>query len=200
MGTNTIYTYPDTILPDSIDWGITYNTQVFTSPFNRVTQTAEIPGARWSIRMSYSNLEVSELRQLSAFFIQLRGRAGRFSVYDMSLPTPQLGTKASTTIKAATTPTNTLIELTDVGGLTIGDYMAIVPTGSTVSEVKMITDITADACTVEPPFRVTPTVADTVTFDKASTNFMLDSDSQVGWNAQGKIYLSNFTVSAVEAF
>lgn len=197
---NIIFTYPDTIIPDSIEFGVVYNTQVFTSPFNRVTQTAEIPGARWTARLSYSNLQPLELRQLSAFFIQLRGRAGRFTLYDLSLPTPQLGSKAPTTVKAATTPTNILVELTNSSGLTPGDYLVITPLGSTVPEVKMITDITADAVTVEPPFRVTPTVGDTISFDKASCNFMLDSDNQVGWSSSGKIFLSNFSVSAIEAF
>jgi hypothetical protein len=195
---NNIITYPDTILPDSINWGITYNTQVFTSPFSGYTQTAELPGARWSCRMSYSNLQVSELRQLSAFFIQLRGMAGRFTLYDMSLPVPQLGTKGTTTVGAG--PTGTSILLSNSSGLTLGDYLACTPTGSTVPEVKMITDISGSTVTVEPPFRVVPSVGNTVSFDKASCNFMLTSDDQVGWDSSGKIYLSNFTISAVEVF
>lgn len=199
MGTNTIYTYPDTIVPDSIDWGITYNTQIFTSPFNRATQTAELPGAGWTARMSYSNLQQSELRQLSAFFIQLRGRAGRFNLYDFSLPTPQSGAKVDSVVGASSPPTATRLVI-DATGLTIGDYIEVTPTNSTIPEVKMIVDIAGSVIVVEPPFRVVPSVGDAVKFNKASCNFMLESDSQVGWNSQGKIYLSNFTVSATEAF
>ena len=61
--------YPTGVVPDSIDWRIVYATQVFTSAFNRTTQTAEIPGARWSARLNYSNLQRDQLRELSSFFI-----------------------------------------------------------------------------------------------------------------------------------
>ena len=201
----TILTYPDNIIPDSIDWRIQYNTQVFTSPFNRVTQTAELPGARWVARMSYSNLQQDELRQLSSFFIQLRGRAGRFTLYDMSLPTPQNGTTANATVASATRTTVTLTENRSAD-ITPGDYITVSPgkgasapvAGDNV-ELKMVTAVSGAVLTVEPPFRVVPASPDVVVLDKAFSNMMLDSDDQVGWSSTGSIYLSNFTVSCMEA-
>jgi hypothetical protein len=88
----TVLTYPANILPDSLDWRIKYNTQVFSSPFDNTTQTAESPGARWNCRMNFSNLQPAELRELAGFMASLRGMSGRFTLFDLSLPYPQLAT------------------------------------------------------------------------------------------------------------
>ncbi len=192
------------VAPDSIDWRIMYTTQVFVSPFNRTSQTAEIPGARWQAKMNFSSLGVDELRRMSSFFIQLRGMAGRFSLYDMSLPTPQSGSiPGGTTVSSATGTTVTVASAT---GLTEGDYLSITPTPTgqvylnSGPELKMITDITGNVLTVEPPFRIIPSATDDVIFDAAPCTMMLDSDDQAGWSSSGSIYLSNFTVSCMEAF
>ncbi len=203
----TILTYPDNIVPDSIDWRISFITQAFVSPFGAATQTAEVPGARWAAKMNFSNLQQEELRQLSSFFIRLRGMSGRFTLYDMSLPTPQSGTKDETAVVSTTlSPTKTRIELASVAGLTEGDYLECTPTPDSVAyvnsykELKMITEINNNIVSVEPPFRVTPSTGDVVSFNKASCTMMLDTDNQVGWSSSGTIYLSNFTVSCMEAF
>lgn len=198
-----VFTYPDTVIPDTIDWRINFSTQVFVSPFDKTTQTAEIPGARWSARLNYSNLQQDELRVLSAFFIQLRGMSGRFTLYDLSLATPQSGTKSTTTVVVST---KTVVEVADATGLTVGDYLEITPTPDGLTfvnsgpELKMITDISGSDLTVEPPFRVTPSASDVVSFDKAKTIFMLDTDDQTGWNVSGALFLSNFTISCMEIY
>ena len=202
----TVLTYPDDIVPDSIDWRIQYTTQVFLSPFGSATQTAEVPGARWSARLNYSNLQTSELRRLSAFFIQCRGMAGRFTLYDLTLAAPQLGEKDPEQVTAGTSPTKAKISISDPADLTVGDYLECSPTPNGLTfvnsgpELKMITEIDGNVITVEPPFRVTPTVGDAVIFNKAKTRFMLDTDDQVGWSSSGSIYLSNFTISCMEIF
>ncbi len=41
------------IIPDSCEFGITYNTLVSSSPLSGSTQTMELPGARWKTRLSF---------------------------------------------------------------------------------------------------------------------------------------------------
>ena len=205
-----VLTYPDNIVPDSIDWRIMYNTQVFTSPFGNTTQTAEIPGARWQARMNYSNLQQTELRELAAFFIQLRGMSGRFKLYDLGLPYPQQANGVAASIGATTVVSATRSSVTLTAGraalLTVGDYLEVTPLPSgnnyvnSGPELKMVTGINGDTVNIEPPFRIIPSDTETVTFDKCQTRFMLDSDDQAGWSTAGSIYLSNFSVSCVEIF
>ena len=194
-----ILTYPSSIVPQTIDWSVQYITQVYTSPFGGVTQTAEVPGARWAAKMSYSNLTQDELRQLSSFFIQLRGMSGRFYLYDFSLPAPQQGTiGAGRTISSVTDKTT--ITLNNASGLTLGDYIEVTPSTSSYKELKMVTNINGNTISVEPAFRVTPSGGEDVVFEQASCIMRLTSDNQTGWTSSGSIYLSNFTVECVEAF
>ena len=70
--------FPD-IRPSSIDWRLDSNTLVHQSPLSRSTHTLELPGARWRVSMTFSNLLRPELDELSAFVNGLRGAAGRFT-------------------------------------------------------------------------------------------------------------------------
>lgn len=202
-----ILTFPETLVPESIDFRLMYVSQAYASPFGSTTQTSEVPGARWNARLNYSNLQVDEQRQLASFLAQLRGMSGRFTMFDFSLPEPQAGSKvAGSVIATNLSPTRTRIELNSVTGLTVGDYIEVTPTpdglayANSYKELKMITGITNNVVDVEPPFRVTPAVGDPVVFDKASTVFMLDTDDQAGWSASTSIALSNMTISCMEAF
>ncbi len=70
--------FPD-IRPSSIEWWLDSNTLVHQSPLSRSTHTLELPGARWRVSMTFSNLRRPELDELSAFVNGLRGAAGRFT-------------------------------------------------------------------------------------------------------------------------
>jgi len=203
---STILTFPDHIVPDSIDWRLVYVTQAYVSPFGSTTQTAEVPGAKWAARLTYNNLQVDEQRELSAFLLSLRGMSGRFTLYDFSLPTPQLGTTLPGTYALESVTDRTRVEVDDASGLTVGDYIEVTPTpgglgyANSYKELKMITNIDGDFLDIEPPFRVLPSATDPVVFDKAKCVMMLDTDDQGGWSASTSIYLSNMTISCMEAF
>ena len=70
--------FPD-IRPSSIEWWLDSNTLVHQSPLSRSTHTLELPGARWRVSMTFSNLLRPELDALTAFVNGLRGAAGRFT-------------------------------------------------------------------------------------------------------------------------
>ncbi|MGP4843305.1 hypothetical protein ACTXGQ_04165 [Marinobacter sp. 1Y8] len=69
--------FPD-IKPNAEQWGIRYNTQSFKSALNGAEQTKDLPGARWTASLTFSNRFGKEARALQAFFVGLRGRSGRF--------------------------------------------------------------------------------------------------------------------------
>ena len=72
--------FPANIGPDAEEWTLTYNTQTFESDLNGAMQTAELPGARWSVSMTFSNRQGKSARALQGFLAGLKGRAGRFWV------------------------------------------------------------------------------------------------------------------------
>jgi hypothetical protein len=74
--------------PSGLTFSLKPNTQSFQSPLTRATQTLEMPGARWVAVLTWSDLGALEIRALRAFLAQLRGRAGRLSLWDMAFETP----------------------------------------------------------------------------------------------------------------
>lgn len=58
-------------------WELVYNTQTFVSPINGITQTAELPGARWRATVNFVNLTTDRAAKLRSFLAQMRGQAGR---------------------------------------------------------------------------------------------------------------------------
>jgi hypothetical protein len=193
------------IQPDSMDMGIVYNTQISTSSLSKYVKTYELPGARWKIRLSYSNLQPEEARPLLAWLADLRGAAGRFYIYDFSLPTPLGGlSSANFTLSDAST-----INLTSmVGGtLEVGDLFTIYPNSpyNTIPELKMVTNvIDANSFNFEPvcrrPYTNYTTDNSLHLGTTAYAHMMLTSDEQAFHSVQGKVKLSTITIDAIEVF
>ena len=193
------------IQPDTVDMGIVFNTQISTSTLSKYVKTYELPGARWKIRLSYSNLQPEEARPLLAWLSDLRGAAGRFYVYDFSLPATLGGlTSANFTLSTATT-----INLTNmVGGtLKVGDLFTIYPNVpySTIPELKMVTNVVAaNRFNFEPvcrrPYTSYTSNNNLRVGTSAYAQMMLTSDEQAFHTVQGKIKLSNITVEGIEVF
>ena len=85
------------IIPETQDFGITYNTQVSSSPIVGITQTVELPGARWGGSISFRDMTDVESAELKKFMLQLRGSAGRFYYGDLTSPAPLLAVTGSPT-------------------------------------------------------------------------------------------------------
>lgn len=193
------------IEPDSVDMGIVFNTQVSTSSLSQYVKTYELPGARWKIRLNYSNLEPIEARPLLAWLTDLRGAAGRFYIYDFSLPEPLGGlTSANFTLSSPST-----INLTSmVGGtLKVGDLFTIYPNApyNTVPELKMVTNVvSATSFNFSPvcrrPYTSYTTNASIALGTSAYAQMMLTSDEQAFHSVQGKVKLSTITVEGIEVF
>ena len=68
------------ITADAESWSIISNTQGFTSDLNGATQTAVLPGARWSASLTFANRTGREARALQGFLAGLQGKIGRAHV------------------------------------------------------------------------------------------------------------------------
>lgn len=193
------------IQPDTMDMGIAFSTQVSTSSLSKYVKTLELPGARWKVKLNYSNLEPAEARPLLAWLTSLRGAAGRFLMYDFSLPTTLGGlTGANFTLQNSTSITLS----NSVGGaLEVGDLFTIYANSpyNNIPELKMVTrKNSATSYNFEPvcrrPYTSYTTNNNIYVGTSAYAHMMLTSDEQASHGVQGKLKLSNITIEAIEIF
>nr|VFK15078.1 MAG: hypothetical protein BECKLPF1236A_GA0070988_101201 [Candidatus Kentron sp. LPFa]VFK30973.1 MAG: hypothetical protein BECKLPF1236C_GA0070990_101251 [Candidatus Kentron sp. LPFa] len=91
----SIRDWPQDIRPASMGWLLRANTMAHRSPYTGSTETQELPGARWVVKMSFGNMRRSEEQLLQAFINDSRGISGRFRLFHFVRPTP-LGTVTGT--------------------------------------------------------------------------------------------------------
>ena len=91
----TIFNMPSDSSFMSVDIALEANTQSYTSPFNRVTQTLENPGARWRAMFAVTLQRGTDDNsddlhgQWKGFLARLRGLANRFYGFDPAHRTPR---------------------------------------------------------------------------------------------------------------
>lgn len=168
--------------PTVVNFALIPNTQIFTSPINRSTQTLELPGARWRAKMEYRNVLESDARILKAFFAKLRGASGRFYLADMSHKTPAGTALGSGIVKGAAESGSSISTdgwtANQTSLLLPGDYVGI------GGELKIITtaissDGTGNATiTFEPPLRSTPADNSAIVVTMPTCIMRLENDEQ----------------------
>ena len=70
--------------PDEATSKIQFNTASTTSPFTGGGQTTEMPGARYVLKYSYSNVDLDKMRLFNGIFAVLRGGAVVAHITDFS--------------------------------------------------------------------------------------------------------------------
>lgn len=195
----TTLDWPDGLVPSKATWGLQSNTESFTSPLNRSTQTVERPGARWKVSLEFPSLKDPDLGRLEAFLADLNGMAGRFTIWPHSRPGSSafspLVNGAIADFKRLPTkswPASTLV-------LRAGDYLAV------NGELKKVTaDVTSDAgglatVPVAPPFRNAPSPNAAVTLNKPRATMMLSSDENSITTLPGRMS-DSVVIGMVEVF
>lgn len=196
------------IQPNSIEMGIVFNTQISTSSLSGDVKTLELPGARWRARLSYTDMTEEETRPILAWLAALKGSAGRFYLYDFTLPASRGGLTAANYI---VNTRNTITLSNRVGGvLAVGDLFSITPTGATVPELKMVTQKASDNLYSFQPVARKPTTMYTSGAllsaasgglgTRAYAHMMLTSDDQSLHATAEKGLISTVTIDAVEVF
>lgn len=170
----------------SLDWHLLANTQTFTSPLSRSTQSAELPGAMWIAGLQMATMRPVQWRAWSGWLARLRGAAGRFRLIPPHAALPAGGAVAGT-LTVAAVETTTRLRVAGlppaVISLRAGDLFHVV-TGADRQELKILVD---DAptngsgigiLTFEPPLRRTPAVGAAVVVNSPSAIMRLSDDDQ----------------------
>ncbi|MGY4817960.1 hypothetical protein ACVNP3_18685 [Pseudomonas chlororaphis subsp. piscium] len=73
-------TWPASLRPSEMTWGIVNNSRAFTSTLSNAQQIVGYPGAYWQCTLTFGLLERRQERELSAFLGRLDGMFGTFNL------------------------------------------------------------------------------------------------------------------------
>ena len=199
-------------------WTLNYNTQTFTSDLNGAIQTAELPGARWSGTLTYSNRQGADAGKLRGFIAANRGSAGRFWVTPAGAALNGAATQngivgggaslsldfagevysqndwdAYSVNAGATTIQASGFNAGVLAPLLAGDYFEV------NGELKIATsDMASDTLNFAPPLRNPVSYGQTVRVINPRVRVMLSSDDQASWQVSAPVIYA-FSFDVVEA-
>ena len=192
------------IVPETQEFGIRYNTQISNSNIAGITQTVELPGARWAGSINFRDMDPATAADLKAFSLQLRGSAGRFFYSDLSHTTPfNLVTGSPTIIAPSTNRIIRVVLGSSSPELSTGDYIQVGTDDQ--RELKMVlvsANVSGDTydLTIEPAIRRTDYLGLSVIYTNPVAQFMLTSSDLANWSIRGKSLLSDMNLEFLEVF
>lgn len=185
-----------------LEFGLRSNTQTHTSPLSNALQTLEIPAPRWVVSFNLENVLEDDAAIMQAWFAQLRGKSGRFYLYNMARQRPRGVATGTPLVNGASQSGVTLATdgwtPSQTGILKAGDFFGV------NGELKMcVTDCNSNASgqatiTFEPPLRSSPADNAAITTTRPTTLFMLDDDTSK-WRTRAPL-LTTFNISATETW
>jgi len=197
-----ILTFPS-IIPETQEFGINYNTQISTTALSGIMQTVELPGARWGGNLSFRDMTLEESAELKAFLLELRGSSGRFFYGDISHPSPFAAVTGTLQIENGSTARLMRVTYDAPGTIRLqeGDYVQV--GNDDDRELKMVIgEVAAGGNTydvvVEPMVRRTDYVSLNLIYTNPKGVFLLNSDEQGKWATRSKAFLSDINISFVE--
>lgn len=211
--------FPANILPSEVSFGLQSNTQVFRSPLTASIQTLRMPGAAWTGRATFSELEDFEARVLQAFLIDLDGMNGRFYFGDYSLTQPRGAMSAHSNVLSVRGASQSGSTLAIDGGVASlanaflpGDYIAYET--SVGRELKMVTAAAGFNGSGQTTLSIAPNIR-TSPADNAAVAYRLNTSNVVGstdttcimrlasdqsqWTVRAPV-VTNISIDFVEAF
>lgn len=196
----TTYTWPNTrvFTAASAEWRLAPNVFSLPSQFSGHTQTVELPGARWMVRITFTPHNNADRAAVEAFLAKVRGKANRIALWHPKRPVP-LGTMRGSPVLAATEPRGeTSLAITTTAGATLkaGDMIKV---GDTL--VMVTDDATADGAgaitvSVTPGLKAQVTAGAAVSWDRPTATFILD---EAPWVPHTAVYSPSFSISLTEA-
>lgn len=119
-------TWPATLCPNEMTWGMVYNNRGFTSTLSNAQQVVGYPGAYWQCTLTFNGLTRAKERELTALIGRLQGMYGTVNL-------PAFTRRRADNIGAAVVVTgNAQAATLTIGGVTaskqvfnLGDYISI---------------------------------------------------------------------------
>lgn len=196
----TTYTWPNTrvFTAASAEWRLAPNVFSLPSQFSGHTQTVELPGARWMVRITFTPHSDADRAAVEAFLAKVRGKANRIALWHPKRPVP-LGTMRGSPVLAATEPRGeTSLAITTTAGATLkaGDMIKV------GDSLLMVTDdATADGAgaitvSVTPGLKAQVSAGAAVSWDRPTATFILD---EAPWVPHTAVYSPSFSISLTEA-
>ncbi|WP_394293012.1 hypothetical protein [Aeromonas rivipollensis] len=196
--------WPVDLIPGEMGLGLEGMTRTFESPWTGSTQTAETPGAKVVMQLSFKGLPVDKARRLEALIFSLHGQAGRVRLWDfgarlVSSPQPVHGapvvTEALAMRKTLTcrgwTPSTKVLQVGD--WIQIGDELK-----------RVLADVTSDLSgsalvRVAPMLRNNYPSGTPLLVSRPSGVFMLNGDKAVTFQRSPGVF-TDVSLSFVESF
>lgn len=196
----TTYTWPNTrvFTAASAEWRLAPNVFSLPSQFSGHTQTVELPGARWMVRITFTPHNDADRALVEAFLAKVRGKANRIALWHPKRPVP-LGTMRGSPVLAATEPRGeTSLAITTTAGATLkaGDMLKVVDTLVMVTDDATADGAGAITVSVTPGLRAQVTAGAAVTWDRPTATFILD---EAPWVPHTAVHSPSFSISLTEA-
>lgn len=120
------FTWPASLRPSEMTWGIVNNSRAFTSSLSNAQQIVGFPGAYWQCTLTFGLLTRAQERELSSFLGKLDGMFGTFNMpaitrtrkTSVGALTVVAGSAQSRSIQVAGAIANTAI-------FAVGDYLTV---------------------------------------------------------------------------
>lgn len=203
----SVLNMPSSPEPKTSRFGLRSHTSAFQSGLTgAISQTLELPGAAWTMELTFPPMTVAQAAEWRAFFVALRGQANRFYGFDPDARTPRGAVTGSPKVDGADQTGNELdvkdLPLSTTGVFLAGDYVAYdTPVGR---EMRMVIENAnsngAGKATLilDSPIRNSPEDEAAIVYNDASAVMMLE-EPEVNWSTDDMRYHS-FTLKAIEAF
>ena len=206
--TMTILTPPSlTNTVKTATWKLVSNTQTYASPLSQVTQTAEMPGARWGVTLAFENRQSAEHRAWLVFLAKMRGASGRCYLSPVfAYPFTGLGGGSPLVKGASQTGTSLNIDgctHNATGWIKAGDFFSF--DSGTGRELKLCTaDANSDnsgnvTVAFEPPTRTAPADNAAVEIAAPSAIMRLTDDSQASIQLSAPVF-GTWALQMMESF
>lgn len=196
--------WPVDLIPGEMGLGLESMTRTFESPWTGSTQTAETPGSKVVMQLSFKGLPVDKARRLEALIFSLDGQAGRVRLWDfgarlISRPQPVRGapvvTEGLAMRKVLTsrgwTPATKVLQVGD--WIQIGDELK-----------RVLADVTSDLSgsaliRIAPMLRADYPSGTPLSVSRPSGVFMLNGDKAVTFQRSPGVF-TDVSLSFVECF
>ena len=199
----TVLTFPQEIIPNSMNINLVSNSKLFSSPFNNSVQTHAFTGSHWIMTLNFNsldNINVRELDILQTFIWSLDGVNGRFTM-------PIFGRRGGPSRGTPTVEGNS-----QEGGLLLtkgwtpnslvlpkASYFQI---GDEIKQVKE--DVVSNSAgfatlTFHPWLRKSPTTGDAIITDRPQGIFRLTDNAQGDFSIVSSMQ-AEVSISVTEAF